>query len=283
MIRGSENEGLLSHSSHNILSQPASLKHSNSIWAFIQRIFSCGPESGHSPLSRTSLESFYQLSAFAAEDFDANDSAHVRRFDLLLRLVFPEDAEKCPSVLENALWPTLGFQTEKAYTDLRSGGILALDVLIKLAYSRPRIVQDALDFSRRRGNFLFACSVISATLFLKQFFHFGLLKSKVTMITTKKVASKRCLVYFLALMDPSSSSEEKRESFLELIEVYSVKIFEYWKQEDSKKQLNIAQYNQLEKTFELKFSKEIESLARKSIRPKNFEDFIAAIEGIQFK
>lgn len=282
MIRGTESEGLLLRSVEGVLSQPASLKQSNSIWAFIQRIFSFGPDSEQSPLSRASLESFYQLSAFAAEDFDVNNSAHVRRFDLLLRLAFPEEAEGCSSVLENHLWPTLGFQTEKAYTDLRSGGVFALDVLVKLAYSRSKVFQEALDFARRRENFLFACSVISATLFLKQFFHFGLFKSQVTMVTTKKVASKRCLVYFLALMDPAGSPEEKRENFLELIEVYTVKIFGFWKQEDARRSLNIAQYNQVEKAFEQKFSKEIEAISRRSTRPKNFDDFLAAIENIKF-
>lgn len=260
---------------------PSCFARNSGFWGSFQDALCCGTLTEDEPFSQELLSTFYVLSEYASETFDAANRQHVERFGKLFSLVFPgRKAPENPSVSE--FWPEFGFQTPRAFTDLRFGGILSLEAMIRISEKNPEKISSIMAYMKEKGNFLFACSVISATFFLKSFFHFGLIQSGKSLRSLKKLSSNAAAVYFLSLIDPYLPDEKKKEGFLSLVEVYSLQLFDYWKELDDEEGLNIAYFTQVEERFEKMFSHLVERWARKIKQPHSLEDFLVAVKQHHF-
>lgn len=77
-----------------------------------------------------------------------------------------------PATLKTKAWGTLGFQGEDPRTDFRGGGFMSLVMILSFCRKNGEALQRFKD-ETERGAILFACSSISTTFFLKNFFHMG--------------------------------------------------------------------------------------------------------------
>jgi hypothetical protein len=243
-----------------------------------------------------------ELGRVADENFEINNLNHLRHLKTLYNevfgltkvdnevdfisnesvvLQFKDLGKEYSEVIKNKNWELLGFQCDTPGTDFRGGGLLSLLTLIIFAKKERVLVKDILEYKKKEENYLFACSVISAVFFVKNFFHFGVW-SNYRQFMKKKLASRKLCKMFLALSRSLESEEDRVSFFINIAIIYVKKIFIHWRFLNMKKALTIVDFKAVEQSFENKFRSKIESLRKQGSEILDASTFLKKIEEFKF-
>lgn len=114
-------------------------------------------------LSQQEIQKFQALKEEANIAFEQQP-----RHDILRALhseYFPQGTSTDPPGKE---WLRLGFQGMRPETDLRGGGVLALQLILRFVQRKSPLVRE---MEADRGGFFFAITAINIAFFMKKFFH----------------------------------------------------------------------------------------------------------------
>ena len=212
----------------------------------------CQHSKGHE-LDRNDIDVVTYLTGECAVPFDPKNAAHVQLFQQLHLLVF---RKQITNPLSSDNWVRFGFQNSHPETDIRSGGLLSIEVMLHIAKNYPDFIVEVLEHVDTVGNYFFACSVISSTFFLKQYFHFNEDTTNGYYLNSMKMAHRDNLKLLLFLMRKEGTTKSKyRESFIELIAVYSIRLFDHWKILEDENPLTVVSFTKVMTEYETGFHK----------------------------
>lgn len=96
-----------------------------------------------------------------------NIKEHIRLFSGLWHTLFGYN-EEISNILDNENWKKIGFQNKNPVSDIRSGGLLAVQNLLEFAEEEKKLVWE---MSEEKHEFFWAITSINITEFIKVFFH----------------------------------------------------------------------------------------------------------------
>lgn len=214
------------------------------------------------------------ISSECAVHFDSKNASHVKLFAELHYLAFGKQA---PNPLKSDSWTRFGFQSNKPEADIRSGGLLSVEVLHHIAKEYPDFVGEVLQHIDTVGNYFFACSVISSTFFIKQYFSFGEKWEGGQCSSGSKMPHKDNLKLLLSLMRrESNNKQDYKKLFISLIAVYAIRLFDHWKLLEDENPLIVVSFTQVMTEFESSFHKFMKQNARNP--PSNFAELIYGLK-----
>ena len=204
--------------------QPKSLEDKKDIFYYLP-LLTCYAQSTTIDFNIDDLMTFYRLVESSNISFDENNDQHCDHLRQLFHVVFKKMLEDPRNDKE---WELLGFQNSRPGSDFRGGGFLSLQSLLYFCNKENEYVNEIVEFSREKSNYLFACVVISSVYFLKNYLHFGVYKSYNKKLDISRTSSRKALKYFISL-NYDRSLESRLYVFNELIRAFNKKIFAYWK------------------------------------------------------
>ena len=241
------------------LKQPKSILNRKGPFKFINTISRKINKSTIS-LNQDELSIFYRYVEYSKIRFDQENIDHLNALNRLYESVFNKKSDNC---LNDKEWERIGFQVPTPQTDFRSGGLLSLFAIIDFADKKKLLLQDTIEFFNKYENFFLACTVISATLFLKTYLHFGVYDTYSNKIHKKKVSSQKAIKFFFNF--GNDTFEQSLSIFFKLVSVYTEKLFSFWKKNCiANEKITILDFNTAENSYKDHFIELFETAAEKA-------------------
>lgn len=210
---------------------------------------------------------YYKLRERVRVPHQVGEEQYQRVLSNLYKLCFvPERSpdEQTRIEMDPGKWTSIGFQSSEPSKDLRGGGLLALQQLVKLIQQHPKESTEMINLTRR-NLFLFACNSIRVTVFLRKYFEFDE-DDCMRYLTCSLSRRTRKLKNLAGFIGQDSSGEKVIESELANFWAYDqlhgmlmLSILSEWKTLlRERAELTILQMSLAERAAEAKFIKLIE-------------------------
>jgi hypothetical protein len=179
-------------------------------------------------LSHLELQKFFALRDEANVMFEQQP-----RWDLF-RSIYAEYFQQQPQ-LAGKEWMRLGFQGQHPETDLRGGGVMALQLILRFVKHRQEVVRQ---MEADRAGFFFAITAINVAFLMKKYFH--LAEFLVAGKDEEVYCNRRAMKNFCRLL------VDREEAYMDLHEVFLSHFYtKIWLPAEAQNTAILLQFNAL--------------------------------------